>query len=80
MTIRSNATECQALIGSVTQAMKAQEALSKAAIPSRVIKSEASSSRRGCIFGIRYSCAQEGNVKTILGHAHIPVKAWTSEE
>ena len=65
--------ECTAEIGSVTQAMRAQDALGAAAIPAKVIKTQ-SSSRRGCIYGVSYSCAQEKNVRTVLENARIPVK------
>ena len=77
VTIPKHTEGCVAAIGSVTQAMKAQKALGEAAIPTTVIKLEASSPHRGCIFGVRYSCVQENNVKTILGAARISVKEWT---
>lgn len=67
---------CFAELGSVTYAMKAQKALAAAAIPSTVIKSESSSSRRGCTYGIQFSCRQEKNVQTVLAAAHIAVKQW----
>lgn len=69
-----------AVIGSLSQAMKAQKALGEAAIPSTVIKPEGSSSRRGCVWGVRFSCAQEKNVRTILGVSRMTVKEWTREE
>ena len=72
-------SECSAEIGSITQAMKAQEALSSAAVPSKVIKSQASS-RRGCVYGVSYSCSQENNVRAILSNARIPVKHWNRNE
>lgn len=70
--------ECTAEIGSVTQAMRAQDVLGEAAIPAKVIKTQ-SSSRRGCIYGISYSCAQEKNVRTVLDNARIPLKKSHSE-
>lgn len=70
--------DCFVELGSMTYAMKAQNALSAAAIPSAVMKSEASSSRRGCTYGLRFSCLQEKNVKTVLTAARIPVKRWNS--
>ena len=70
---------CYAELGSVTYAMKAQAALGAAAIPSTVIKSESSSSRRGCVYGIRFSCQQENNVRMVLSSARIPVKQWSME-
>ncbi len=71
--MKGNFNECTAEIGSVTQAMRAQDALGAAAIPAKVIKTQ-SSSRRGCIYGISYSCAQEKNVRTVLDNVRISVK------
>ena len=73
--MRMTAQDCSAAIGSPTQAMKAQKALAEAAIPSTVIKSE-SSSRRGCIYGLAFSCEQERNVRFVLDSAGIRVKEW----
>ncbi|MBQ9086496.1 MAG: DUF3343 domain-containing protein [Clostridia bacterium] len=70
---------CTAELGSMTHAMKAQRALANAAIPVTVYKSESSSSRRGCSYGIRYSCPQEKNVRTVLAGARITVKEWNVE-
>ncbi len=72
--------DCSAELGSVTYAMKAQKALAAAAIPSTVIKSESSSLRHGCSYGIRFSCLQENNVRSVLKAARIPVKQWNSME
>ena len=66
---------CSAAIGSATQAMKARDALAAAAIPSAVIKTEASS-RRGCIYGVSFSCLQANNVRSVLSGAGISVKEW----
>ena len=71
---------CFAAIGSITYAQKAQKALAAAAIPSSVTKAEVSSSKRGCVYGIRFSCAQESNVRAILSNARIAVKEWIEEK
>ncbi len=68
--------DCFADLGSVTYAMKAQRILSNAAIPSSVIKSDTSSRHRGCTYGIRFSCQQKNNVRTVLEAARISVKQW----
>lgn len=73
--MRMTAQDCSVAIGSTTQAMKAQRILAEAAIPSTVIKSD-SSSRRGCIYGLAFSCLQERNVKFVLDSAGIRVKEW----
>ena len=83
MKTQGGGRDCTVSLGSITQAQKAQSALAEAAIPSAVIKlskSEASSSRRGCVYGLRFSCAQQKNVSTVLDHARISVKQWYREE
>ena len=71
--------DCVAEIGSVTYAMKAQRALAQAAIPSAVIKSEKSSGRRGCTYGVAFSCSQENNARAVLASARISVKQWNRD-
>ena len=70
---------CLAELGSMTSAAKAQSTLATAAIPSAIVKTE-SSSRRGCSYGIRFSCQQRNNVKMVLSAARIPVKRWDPED
>ena len=67
-------------LGSLTAALRAQEALAAAAIPSTVEKTESPSSRRGCTYGIRFFRQQENNVRAVLAAARIPVKAWNAED
>lgn len=71
---------CTAELGTMTQAMKAQRVLAEAAIPCVVYKMEASSSRRGCSYGIRYVCSQEKNIRVVLSQARVAVKNWESEK
>ena len=77
-----DAEGCFAELGSLTAAMKAQEALAAAAIPSSVEKTEnvESSSHRGCAYGLRLSCQQVRNARTVLRAARISVKQWNTEE
>ena len=70
---------CILEMGTQTNAQKAQSALSAAAIPSTVVKTE-SSSRRGCVYGIRFSCSQVANVRTVLSAARITVRRWDIED
>ncbi len=71
---------CTLYIGSVTQAMRAQEALRRAAIPTYVIKGErGEGGTRGCIYGLSYYCTQRENIKTVLSYEKIRVKKWTEE-
>lgn len=74
--MKESLRDCFVELGSVTYAMKAQQALSGAAIPCTVIKRESASSRRGCTYGIGFSCVQKNNVKTVLERARISVKQW----
>ena len=69
--------ECSAELGSVTEAMKAQRVLAAAAIPTEVIKVEGAR-RRGCVFGIGFSCAQSNNVRAVLSAARINPRSWNS--
>ena len=65
---------CTPETGSVTQAMKIQELLTRYAIPSKITKTD-SSSRRGCVYALSYSCSQTNNVNTILANASSSPKA-----
>lgn len=65
---------CVAVIGSMTQALRAQRALAGAAIPAEIIKADARDEKRGCAYALSYSCAQENNVKTVLGNQGIRVR------
>ena len=65
---------CLAVIGSLTQAMKAQNALSNAAIFSRVEKADSASTGRGCAYALSYPCSQEANVRAALRSAGIRVR------
>lgn len=68
---------CMAVVGSLTQAMRAQNALTAAAIFSRVEKAESSSTRHGCAYGVSYACAQEANVREVLRNAGIRIRGGT---
>ena len=72
-------SECFAELGSMTLAMKAHTALVAAAIPSEVIKMQ-SSSRRGCVYGLSFSCHQQSNARLVLSNARIPVKSFGGGE
>ena len=65
---------CTLETGSVTQAMKIQELLARYAIPSKITKTD-SSSRRGCVYALSYSCSQTNNVNTILANANINLRS-----
>ena len=66
---------CLAVMGTLTNAQKAQNALAKVAIPSSVTKVDASAGH-GCMWSINFSCAQRANVERVLSSARIGVKSW----
>lgn len=65
---------CVAVIGSVTQAMRAQKVLASAAIRTELIKVGGSANPRGCAYALSYGCSQDGNVKNILLRAGIRIR------
>ncbi len=67
---------CQAIMGSLTNAQKAQKALAAAAIPVNINKSDSSEKHKGCVWSINFSCNQMPNVKNVLANAEIKVKSW----
>lgn len=65
---------CTAVIGSMTQAMQAQDILAGAAIRSRVVKASSASTRTGCAYGVEVACRQMGQVERILSGSGIRVR------
>ena len=65
---------CSAVIGSMTQAMRAQNALAEAAIRAVVVKVSSAKSTGGCAYGVDFPCTQMSNAKTILSHAGVRVR------
>lgn len=57
---------CVTVIGSMTQAMRAQKVLAASSIRAEIIKAEADQSRKGCSYALSYSCSEEWNVQRIL--------------
>ena len=75
--MKRDSYECSAELGSVTEAMKAERVLAAAAIPSEIIKIEGGR-RRGCIFGIGFSCVQANNVRAVLSSSRIIPRGWNT--
>ena len=71
--MKNNINQCTASLGSVTAAMRAQNELAAASIPSTVIKTQSS---RGCVYGISFPCPYEGYVRNILSASRISVRQW----
>lgn len=64
---------CRVATESMTVAMKAKRILSASAIRAAVVKISSGSSRRGCTYGLEFSCALYGNVSAILSAAGIKI-------
>ncbi|NLK38814.1 MAG: DUF3343 domain-containing protein [Clostridiales bacterium] len=64
-------SRCIAGLGSVTQAMKAQTVLTHEEVPSKIIKLDSSMSKRGCAYGLEYSCLYRKKVNVILDSAEL---------
>ena len=71
---------CLAVIGSVTQTLRAQKVLLGAAIRAEVVKADSAHTRRGCAYALSYPCSQENNVRTILSGAGIRVRDFYRED
>ncbi len=75
MPTEASKTSCFAVIGSLTQAMRAQHVLSDAAVFSNVEKADPTLTRRGCAYGVRYPCSREEELQAVLRRAGIRIKA-----
>ena len=73
----TNDRECIAVIGSMTQAMRAQKALASAAIRAKVIKADSFDETRGCAYAVSYPCAQDANARSVLQHAGVRVRSFS---
>lgn len=71
---------CLAVIGSVTQTLRAQKVLLGAAVRAEVVKADSAHTRRGCAYALSYPCSQENNVRTILSGAGIRVRDFYRED
>ncbi len=67
---------CTAVIGSMTQAMKAQSLLAEAAIRAAVVKVSSAKTTGGCAYGVDFPCTQSANVRTVLEQAGVRVREY----
>ena len=70
---------CLAVMGSMTQVLRAQKILADAAVRAEVVKADSAHTRRGCAYALSYPCSQEGNVRAILSSAGIRVRDFYRE-
>ena len=71
---------CLAVMGSMTQALRAQKVLLDAAVRVDVVKADSAHTNRGCAYALSYPCSQENNVRTILSSAGIRVRGYYRED
>lgn len=57
---------CIATMQTVNISIKAQKALASEGIFSKIISIDPALTRRGCAYGIEFSCAEEATVRRIL--------------
>ncbi|MBE6693252.1 MAG: DUF3343 domain-containing protein [Ruminococcaceae bacterium] len=65
---------CTAVIGSMTNAMKAQNILASSAVFATVIKVSSIDTDSGCAYGVTFHCSQKSTVRTVLSGANIKVR------
>ena len=65
---------CTAVIGSMTQAMKAQALLAEASVRASITKISSSKNQSGCVYGLDFPCMQKPNVQQVLAAGGITVR------
>jgi hypothetical protein len=70
-TWRKSMNTCIASISSLNLSIKAQKALAQEKIYCKIISLDPSLTKRGCAYGIEFSCSEERNVRTVLRRAGI---------
>ena len=78
--MQSDFYECLAVMGSMTQAMRAQKVLAGAAVRADIVKADSAHTNRGCAYALSYPCSQENNVRTILSSYGIRVRDFYRED
>ena len=54
--MQNNIYGCVAVVGSMTQALRAQKVLANAAVRADVVKADSAHTRRGCAYALSYPC------------------------
>lgn len=71
---------CIATIPSLNICIKAQRALGQNAIFCKIVTLDPKLTKRGCAYGIEFSCADERNVRSILRRHSIHPSQFISSE
>lgn len=67
---------CTAAIGSLTLAMKAHATLAEEGLLCKIVKLDPSMTRKGCAYGIEYSCEDHKAVRSAFNTAKISVSSY----
>ena len=70
---------CTAVIGSMTQAMRAQSVLADTAIRASITKISSTMTHNGCAYGVVFPCTQNRNARMVLNRAGIKVRQYLQE-
>ncbi len=70
--------QCTASTTSLTYAMKAHNELLANGIDSVVVKLDSSFARRGCTYGIEFSCNRLRQIRHLLNASNIPVSRYVN--
>ena len=70
---------CLAIIGSMTQALRAQRLLAGVAIPSDTVKANGNDGR-GCTYALSLSCTQVENARRILMKGGVRVREFVEAD
>ena len=65
---------CLAVIGSMTQTMRAKKMLTASAIPADTVKTDSGRGGHGCTYALSFSCTQQENVRYILEKSGVRVR------
>ena len=67
---------CVGAIGSMTQALKGVRALQNEGIHAEVVALSAAETKRGCAYGVAFSCESLGVARGILRNASVSVSQY----
>ncbi len=71
MRYNDEARRCVAVIGSITECMRAGSLLAHSYIATEIIKADLSRGQKGCMYGLEYDSNQDKEVRDVLARAGI---------
>ena len=70
---------CTAAMSSLTHCMRAQRLLKEEGFECTIVKLDSSLTKKGCAYGIEFSCNLKREVRSILSRANLPVSQYIDE-